>query len=426
MVAPGQVFGDRYVIEALLGRGGMAEVYRARDVASDRPVAVKALRVEVTDARRFDAETQLLARLDHRNLIRLLDSGQRPGGPYLVLELVDGPSLAERVARGPLGVDDVRRLGEDIARGLAYVHAQGVIHRDVKPSNILLPPDGRALLGDFGVARIADGTRLTEPESTIGTAAYLAPEQLGSTEVTGAADVYALGLVLVEALSGRPAFSGTPLEMLAARVVRDPWIPPALPRPWTGLLRAMTARDPAARPEAAAIAAGLAAPTGRLADVTMAVPRRRAPTPTASKRRPVRRLLAAVAAVLGALVVGSAATRDAGEPSADATQHSDHSSADRTLDAAASTTTIPPTTETTLSTESSPRMIIADAVAGRDPGKSAAGACADTPARTDATDGQKRPTKGSYGHDRGTRERLEEHLKDDKRSFTALAQALDC
>jgi eukaryotic-like serine/threonine-protein kinase len=138
--------------------------------------------VENTDARRFDAETQLLARLDHRNLVRLLGSGQRPGGPYLVLELVDGPSLAERVARGPLAVDDVRRWGEDIARALAYVHAQGVIHRDVKPSNILLPPDGRALLGDFGIARIADGTRLTEPESTIGTAAYLAPEQLSSTE----------------------------------------------------------------------------------------------------------------------------------------------------------------------------------------------------------------------------------------------------
>jgi hypothetical protein len=140
----------------------------------------------------------------------------------------------------------------------------------------------------------------------------------------------------------------------------------------------------------------------------------------------VRRLLAAGAAVLGALVVGSAATRDAGEPSADAAQHRAHSSADRTLDAAASTTTIPPTTETTLSTETSLRMIIAGAVAGRDPGKSAAGACADPPARTDATDGQKRPTKGSYGHDRGPRERLEEQVKDEKRTFTALAQALGC
>jgi hypothetical protein len=119
----------------------------------------------------------------------------------------------------------------------------------------------------------------------------------------------------------------------------------------------------------------------------------------------VRRLLAAVAAVLGGIVVGAAATRDAGDPSADAAQQSDRWPADRALDAAASTTTIPPTTETTLSTESSLRMIIAGAVAGRDPGK---------------------PIKGSYGHDREPRERLEEHLKDEKRSFTALAQALDC
>jgi eukaryotic-like serine/threonine-protein kinase len=425
MVAPGQVFGDRYVIEALLGRGGMAEVYRARDVAADRTVAVKALRVEVTDARRFDAETQLLARLDHRNLVRLLDSGQRAGGPYLVLELVDGPTVAERVARGPLAVDDVRRLGEDIARALTYVHAQGVIHRDVKPSNILLPPDGRALLADFGVARVADGTRLTEPESMIGTAAYLAPEQLGPAEVTGAADVYALGLVLVEALSGRPAFTGTPQEMLAARVARDPWIPPALPRPWTGLLHAMTARDPAARPDAAAIAAGLAAPAGRLADVTMAVPRRRAPT-TASEHRPMRWLLAAVAAVLGALVVGSAATRDAVDESAGADPDSDRTSADRALDPAAPTTTIPPTTETTLSSGSPTKAITAGAVPGRDPRKWAAGSCADLEARTGAIDGQTLLNKGSYRDDRGSRERPKQQLKDERRAFTTLAQALGC
>jgi len=124
--------------------------------------------------------------------------------------------------------------------------------------------------------------------------------------------------------------------------------------------------------------------------------------------------------------VGSAATRDAGDPSAGAAQQGDRWSADRALDAAASTTTIPPTTETTLSSESSLSVTIAGAVAGRDAGKSAAGACADPPARTDATDGQKQLTKGSYGHDRGPRERLEEQVKDEKRSSTALAQALGC
>jgi len=229
----------------------MGAVYRALDVRLDRPVAVKVLvQVAGADEVRFHAEVRTLARLAHPNLVRLLDAGEADGRLYLVMELIEGETLAARLARGALGENETARIGAGVAAALAYVHAAGIIHRDVKPANILLDGDGRAHLADFGIARLVDTTGLTATGLALGTPAYLAPEQVQGGDVGPAADLYALGLVLIECLSGRRAFPGTVSEMTAARLVREPAIPPQLDAGWRNVLAAMTAVSPTARIDA--------------------------------------------------------------------------------------------------------------------------------------------------------------------------------
>jgi serine/threonine protein kinase len=175
------------------------------------------------------------------------------------MELVEGTTLGSRIARGPLDGDEVRRIGQELAEALAYAHDAGVVHRDVKPANVLLDPRGRAKLADFGIARlVGDTVRHTRTGTTIGTAAYLAPEQVQGEDVSGATDVYALGLVLLEALTGEQPFGGAPVEAAVARLHRDPEVPAGDPH--ADLLRAMTARDPGQRPAAADVAAALGGP----------------------------------------------------------------------------------------------------------------------------------------------------------------------
>ncbi|WP_183093040.1 serine/threonine-protein kinase, partial [Nocardioides stalactiti] len=270
-----QILGGRYELRGLIGRGGMAEVHRGYDRQLDRDVAIKIMHPALgsdVDHQRFASEMRLLAGLNHPGLVTLLDAGldRSPadgtgeGSParvrWLVMELVDGPSLSGRLDGGPMAPGEVALIGAGIAGALAHVHASGIVHRDVKPANILLTSTGQPKLADFGIARaIGDAAGLTGTGHTIGTALYLSPEQVSGGTVTGASDVYALGLVLLEALTGRRAYDGTPVEAAMARLHRRPLIPVSLGSGWVRLLDAMTATDPAERPAAAEAAARLGA-----------------------------------------------------------------------------------------------------------------------------------------------------------------------
>jgi serine/threonine protein kinase len=245
------VVADRYELGASLGRGGMAEVFEARDRVLQRPVAVKVFRGAAdADRARFEAEAHVLASLNHPGLVQVYDAGEQDGDAFLVLELIDGPSLAARVGdTGRLPADEVAGIGAQIADALAFVHDHGVVHRDVTPSNILCAPDGRPRLADFGIARLVDTTRITAARTTIGTVAYMAPEQVQGQDVTPAADVYALGLVLLELLTGHRGFRGSPQEVAAARLVRRPDTN-GVPEAWRRVLEPMTALAPRDRPSA--------------------------------------------------------------------------------------------------------------------------------------------------------------------------------
>ncbi len=270
----GSTVGGRYLLGSVLGRGGMAEVWEAQDTVLERRVAVKLFRGDPESAaeeQRREAEIRLVAALSHPNLVTVFDAGSDsgcPGAPctFLVMELVEGTTLSRLLPLGPLSPPDVADLGAQLASALAYVHARGIVHRDVKPANILLagtPRDSAdgvsatgvtAKLTDFGIARILDGARVTLTGTTVGTANYLSPEQASGADVSPASDVYSLGLVLLECLSGQAAFPGHGVEAAVARLQRGPAIPEDLDPAWQGVLATMTARDPAIRPPAATVA----------------------------------------------------------------------------------------------------------------------------------------------------------------------------
>ncbi|WP_139983706.1 serine/threonine-protein kinase [Nocardioides litoris] len=257
---------DRYELGELLGRGGLADVHAATDTRLGRRVAVKLLRdsaVDHTDRARFESEARTLAALSHPGLVTVLDAGltETADRPFLVLELVTGPSLARALDHGPLPLGRVRPIGRAVAEALAHVHAAGVVHRDVKPGNVLLRTDGAVKLADFGIARIiGDLARHTRTGHAVGTAAYISPEQVRGAPVAGAADVYALGLTLLEALTGRREYPGHPAEAAFARLSRRPEVPADLPPAVRDLLLAMTELEPAHRPNAAAVAVALEEP----------------------------------------------------------------------------------------------------------------------------------------------------------------------
>ncbi len=256
----GSVIGGRYRVTSLIGRGGMASVYRALDQSLPREVALKLMLPGMAipdEIRRQRNEIDTLAALNHHALVTLFDAGtektQTGDRVFLVMEFVDGPNLHE-VMTSPLPSGLVAHLGADVAEALHYMHARSIVHRDVKPANILLAhselPDRQfhAKLADFGIARLVDGTTLTSTGVIIGSASYLSPEQARGGEVAGASDVYSLGLVLLEALTGEKAFPGNTIETISARLNRGPTVPDTLGEVWTNLLTNMTALDAEHRP----------------------------------------------------------------------------------------------------------------------------------------------------------------------------------
>ncbi len=248
----GELLAGRYELAGTLGVGGMAEVRRGWDTVLRRPVAVKLFHPagDVDAGRRFDNEGRTLARLSHPGLVAVHDAGVDAGTAFVVLQLVEGGTLRDRMADGPLSVTEVRALGARLADALAYVHEQHVVHRDVKPSNILLDGDGTPYLADFGLAHLADSTRFTRTNQMVGTAAYLSPEQVRGGEIGPASDVYSFGLVLLECLTGRREYPGGDVESAVARLHRPPAVPDDLPADLVRLLSLMTSLSVRRRPGA--------------------------------------------------------------------------------------------------------------------------------------------------------------------------------
>jgi serine/threonine protein kinase len=261
----GSILDGRYRLDETIGEGGMARVYRAEDMALQRTVAIKVMRGPaegVPETDRVRSETTLLASLGHPSLVTLYDAHISTTQPsYLVMEYVEGKTLRERLDGGALPPEEAAALALDLAEALHVVHEKGVVHRDIKPSNILLWPSPlpdrtfRAKLTDFGIAYLLDATRVTSPGTVIGTAAYLAPEQVRGEKPSPSADIYGLGLVLLESLTGRRAFADSVgHEAIVARLTVSPSIPLDLPPTWRAMLTAMTASNPDRRPTALQVA----------------------------------------------------------------------------------------------------------------------------------------------------------------------------
>ncbi|MFE1250974.1 protein kinase [Streptomyces sp. NPDC058735] len=261
----------------MIGSGGAADVHRGFDLRLRRPVAVKVFRAgtgfDTEEA--FRSETVILARLQHPGLVTAYDAAHHDGDAFLVMQLIEGPTLKSRIAEGPLSCTAAAALGAGLADALAHAHESGIVHRDVKPSNILLDPSGRPHLTDFGISRLLDATTRTATGTLTGTAAYLSPEQVLGRPVGPPADIYALGLVLLESLSGRLEYGGGPLEAAIARLHRPPALPDFLPDDFAALLRGMTSLQEGDRPTAGACAhalSRLAGTSARRPDTSVARP----------------------------------------------------------------------------------------------------------------------------------------------------------
>ncbi|WP_410673543.1 serine/threonine-protein kinase [Amycolatopsis sp. cmx-4-68] len=301
------VIAGRYEVGPLIGKGATARVHRAVDRELGRAVAIKVYdrHVMAVEQLRQAREKILLASVHHPHVVALYDSGTEGGRPYLVMQLVDGANLAERVAAGPFSAAEVRELAVRLAPALAHVHARHIVHRDLKPANVLLGADG-PLITDFGIAHELDATRITGTGLVTGTAAYLAPEQILGEPSGPPADVYALGLILLECLTAQREFPGTLAESAVARLHRSPRIPAGTPDPLAHALTRMTAREPADRPRAEEIPDLL---RGHPATVTAAAAPLAVPAPARRWRTSAAAggLVAAVAAAVLALVLASPA-----------------------------------------------------------------------------------------------------------------------
>ena len=253
-----RVLGGRYEIGPLLGRGGMADVYDAVDTRLSRAVAVKVLRPAMSARpdvrRRFEDEARAAASLTHSNVVAVFDTGEDDGVPWIVMERLSGESLASRLVPGqPLETDWVLRMAGDVLSALSAAHAAGVVHRDVKPGNILIGDDGCAKVADFGIAKSVESVvDSTTAGMLLGTPRYLSPERIDGLPSTAASDIYSMGVVLYEALSGRRAFEGDTPVSVAYAVQNTPPPPlrtlrPDLPPAVIALVEKAMARDPGRR-----------------------------------------------------------------------------------------------------------------------------------------------------------------------------------
>jgi serine/threonine protein kinase len=302
---------SRYRLERPLGHGGMASVYLGHDTELDRPVAVKLLAENAAGddglRKRFVREARLAARLSHPNVVSVFDAGEEDGRPYIVMEHVQGKTLAD-VGRVP--PERARELGLQAARGLAHAHVAGLVHRDIKPQNLLLREDGTLKIADFGIASAAEGTALTQAGTVLGTAAYLSPEQAAGAEVGPRSDLYSLGAVLYELLSGRTPYRFESLAELGARRKPPPPLPARVPAALAAVVMRCLAPDPAGRPATAAeLERDLRQTIGQASE---------APTVAIARRPRSRRPLLAVAVLLAALAIALGvvlATRGGGSAS---------------------------------------------------------------------------------------------------------------
>jgi eukaryotic-like serine/threonine-protein kinase len=255
----------RYRPHRLLARGGSALVFRAHDENLGRDVAIKLFGAGQADEEaRFRSEVRVLAGLRHHGIVSILDAGvdlssPHDPRPFLVMELVEGDTLRTIRDRSAMSTRRIGEIGFEVAEALEYIHARGVIHRDITPSNIMVVDYGtrfsrpRARLTDFGIAIDSTNPQTLE-EAVTGTAAYLSPEQVRSEPLTPASDVYALGLVLLECFTGSRAFPGEAVESAMLRLAHDPSVPGNLPKRWRRLIRWMTERETSRRPSAADVA----------------------------------------------------------------------------------------------------------------------------------------------------------------------------
>jgi serine/threonine-protein kinase len=319
----GETIAGRYEVEELVGHGGMSSVYKARDALLERHVALKILHEQYsTDddfVERFKREARSVAQLQHPNIVTVIDRGEEDGRQFIVFEYIEGENLKEHVVRnGRLDVREALEIAVEVARGLAFAHEQGLVHRDVKPQNILLNGDGRAKVTDFGIARTVDVDGMTQTGTVLGTSNYIAPEQASGKRVDAHSDVYALGAVLYELLAGEVPFPGESFVVVAMKHMHEP--APSLldvrrdiPLRVAGAVDRALEKDPEQRfPTMDAFAAELEACLAELdrgdnGDATMVIPSRgRAP----KRRRTVSRwpiaigvlALLAITAIVIALV----------------------------------------------------------------------------------------------------------------------------
>lgn len=261
----GTVFGNRYTLGELIAVGGMGEVWRATDRVLGRTVAIKLLSPSLAEqpgfTRRFREEARHTAQLVHENIAAVFDYGEDAGASWLVMELVEGEPLSQVLKNeGPLQARRVSSIMAQAASGLQAAHDAGVIHRDVKPANILIRHDGQVKLTDFGIARAIDAAPITRTGEVMGTAQYISPEQAMGRPVSPASDIYSLGVVAHEMLTGnRPFDEGSPVATAMAHIHNaPPPLPPGTPQPLAGVVLACLAKDPKHRPGSAAdVAAAL-------------------------------------------------------------------------------------------------------------------------------------------------------------------------